>query len=424
MSNRPGYKTAGINKIPEDWKFVRLGEILEEVDLRARNVGNVKDLPILSLTKNFGLIPQEQRFSKRIATRDLSNYKIIRKGWLVYNPYVIWEGAIYFLRNMEAGILSPAYVTWKPKKKADYYFMDYLLRTGNVLSTFFSLSTGVVQRRRSIKKKDFLDVLIPFPPFPEQQRISEVLLRVDEAIQKTNAIMGKAEMLKRGLMQRLLTRGIGHNKFKQTDLGEIPEAWKVIELSDIVTSYKNGIYKRSEFYGRGFPSIRMHNIQDGKINPEGAPLLEVTEKEVIDYGLRPEDIVINRVNTLELVGKSGIVEENIGTATFESKNIRVRINREKCNPRFLTYLLNANQCLRQIRACAKAAIGQATINQSDLDRIKLVLPLLYEQEKIVAVLLEADKKIQYEKLLLKKYEELKNGLMQVLLTGKVQVKVD
>lgn len=205
MSNRLGYRTSGIGKIPEDWKAVKLREILEEVDLRARDAGNIDELPVLSLTKKFGLIPQEQRFSKRIATTDVSNYKIIRKGWLVYNPYVIWEGAIYFLRDREAGILSPAYVTWKPKKKLDFRFFDYLLRTRNMLNLFFRLSTGAVQRRRSIKKEDFINVSVPLPPFPEQQKIAQVLSCVDDDLQRTSTILERLEDLKEGLVQDLVT---------------------------------------------------------------------------------------------------------------------------------------------------------------------------------------------------------------------------
>ena len=91
-------------------------------------------------------------------------------------------------------------------------------------------------------------------------------------------------------------------------------------MKQVVKSYKNGIYKLPKFYGQGIPSIRMFNIQNGKINSIDAPLLEVTDQELMDYELKPGDILINRVNSKELVGKAGIVSEGLGKVTFESKN--------------------------------------------------------------------------------------------------------
>lgn len=86
------FKQTEIGLIPEDWEVVRLGEILEEVDIRVKDLKdmrkdvNPEDLTVLSLTKNYGLIPQARRFKKRIATEDVTNYKVVRKMQIVYNP--------------------------------------------------------------------------------------------------------------------------------------------------------------------------------------------------------------------------------------------------------------------------------------------------------------------------------------------------
>ncbi len=70
---------------------------------------------------------------------------------------------------------------------------------------------------------------------------------------------------------------------------------------------KSGIYKRPKFYGKGTPSVRMYNIEDGKVNTRDAPLLQVSEQELNDYGLQPGDVLVNRVNSIDLVGKAGLV---------------------------------------------------------------------------------------------------------------------
>ncbi len=173
------FTETSIGKKPRDWEIVRLSDILEEVDLRVKDVENTEKMQVLSLTRKFGLIPQAQRFEKRVATSNVDEYKIIRRGWLVYNPYVIWEGAIYFLKNMEAGLVSPAYVTWMPSTKVDYLFLDYLIRIRKMLNEFFKLSAGAVQRRRAIKKVLFCKIQILLPPIQEQRKIVEDLSIVD-----------------------------------------------------------------------------------------------------------------------------------------------------------------------------------------------------------------------------------------------------
>ena len=75
--------------------------------------------------------------------------------------------------------------------------------------------------------------MIPVPSFPEQLKIASFFLAVDEAVQKTKEIIAKTRELKRGLTDELLTKGIGHTKFTQTEIGEIPEGWRAVKLGDI-----------------------------------------------------------------------------------------------------------------------------------------------------------------------------------------------
>jgi|GEM_PF-2872913 len=103
----PGYRMTELGPLPQEWQVVRLGEVLTEVDIRLRDLQNVCALPVLSLTKNDGLVLQTDRFGKRIATEDLSMYKVVYRGQIVYNPYVIWEGAIHILSKQNSGLVSP-----------------------------------------------------------------------------------------------------------------------------------------------------------------------------------------------------------------------------------------------------------------------------------------------------------------------------
>src|SRR5262249_53014866 len=101
-------------KIAARWPTVPIAEMLDEVDIRVRALPlDQQHLEVLSLTKRRGLIAQSERFDKRVATEDIQAYKVVRTGWIVYNPYVIWEGAVHALRRSEPGVVSPVYVVWQ-----------------------------------------------------------------------------------------------------------------------------------------------------------------------------------------------------------------------------------------------------------------------------------------------------------------------
>src|SRR6266540_2383237 len=102
---------------PTEWRGARLGDLLVERRVRARDAVGGESLPVLSLTKTRGLIPQADRFDHRVARHDVSDYKVIRIGWIAYNPMVLWEGAIHALRQAEAGLVSPVYAVWEAREE-------------------------------------------------------------------------------------------------------------------------------------------------------------------------------------------------------------------------------------------------------------------------------------------------------------------
>jgi type I restriction enzyme S subunit len=414
------FKETSIGEVPRDWELVRLGEILEEIDLRVRDLENAEKMQVLSLTRNYGLVTQAQRFEKRVATKDVNDYKIVRQGWLVYNPYVIWEGAIHFLKNTEPGIVSPAYVTWKPTTEADYLFLDYLIRTRKMLKEFFRLSAGVVQRRRAIKKEHFSKIQISLPPIQEQRKIVEVLSFIDLAIAKIVEVIAKTERLKKGLMQELLTKGIGHKEYKQTQTGTIPKEWEVVKLQDSLDLCQYGLSIPLKNEGE-YPIVRMDELVNGYVTSEITKFVDLDKETFEAFRLEKGDILFNRTNSYELVGRTGIFLHE-GNYVFASYLIRLRPKRDMFAPHFLKFYLIFSR--DKLRLMATRAVHQANINATNLQKFKVPKPPLEEQQKIASILQTIDKKLELEKQEKTKLEKTIQGLMDLLLTGKVRVKVD
>jgi type I restriction enzyme S subunit len=230
-----GFTDTSLGYLPSNWDITTLGDVLDEVNIRVQDfsTADASQFPVLSLTKNDGLILQSERFNKRIATKDVSNYKVVSKGQIVYNPYVIWEGAIHILRNFEYGLVSPAYPVWSTKsEKAVAYFIDEWLRTPLAIRAYNRFSAGAVNRRRAISKRDFRKIQIPLPPLPEQRAIAHVLSTVREAIEATERVIAAARELKRSLMKRTIIDEL--DEIKSDPLED------TVEILTGGTQYKSG----------------------------------------------------------------------------------------------------------------------------------------------------------------------------------------
>ena len=155
-------------------------------------------------------------------------------------------------------------------------------------------------------------------------------------------------------------------------------------LGDVVETMKNGLYKPASEYGDdGIPCLRMYNIDAGRIIWRDIKRMRVTKNELAEYGLCEGDLLVNRVNSRELVGKTAVIPSGMEPSVFESKNIRVRLNKDRVRPKFINYqLLSGGR--RHFADNAQQVVGMASISQKQLMNFPIVLKDIEQQERIVA----------------------------------------
>jgi type I restriction enzyme S subunit len=306
------------------------------------------------------------------------------------------------------------------KEISPEFYCYYLLSKKQMLQ---NLSGGSTFKELS---KDRLEQLgLPYPPLEEQEAIVGVLGVVDSVIAKTGEVIAKTERLKKGLMQTLLTRGIGHKEYKQTPIGTIPKTWQTVKIAEIA-EVKGRVgwrgYKRTDFVGesKGAISLGANNItKDNKLSLE-----ELTYVSWEKYDESPEihvsfsDIIIAQRGSL---GKVAIIDRDIGKATI-NPNV-VLIKNIKANPFYLYYALTSNAIQKQIYSFSSSTTVPL-LTQEQIKSLVVPLPDMPEQQKISAILSCVDKKLELEKKEKSKLERVKRGLMDLLLTGKIRVKVD
>jgi len=305
------------------------------------------------------------------------------------------------------------------------FFFDYLIKTKRMLNEFFKISAGAVQRRRAIKKDDFLKIPIQFPPLSEQEKIAEILSTVDELIQRTDEIIAKTERLKKGLMQELLTKGIGHKEFKETEIGRIPKDWEVVRLGEVLLLLRNGLTIEQNKEGIGYPITRIETISEGRIDASRVGYVaNLTPEEIESYRLLEGDILFSHINSLQHIGKTAIYEGAPEFLLHGMNLLLLRPNKSKIYPQYLLYLLRLMRSRKIFWALSKKAVNQASINQTELGRTPIPLPPLSEQEKIAEILSTVDERIEIERKRKEKLERIKKSLMDLLLTGKIRVRID
>lgn len=198
---------------------------------------------------------------------------------------------------------------------------------------------------------------------------------------------------------------------------EIPENWKVVALREIITDMKTG-FASGERDDRGIVQLRMNNISDdGRL--EFSKLLKVPFPNDIDqYDLRSDDVLFNNTNSLDLVGKSAIVKEPLDY-TFSNHITRIRTNPAILAPYFLfqLFLKYKNQAI--FRSICNTHVGQSGVSKNELQRLKIIVPPLQEQQKIASILSKVDDLIQKTEEIIEQTQRLKKGLMQKLLRNGV-----
>ena len=284
-------------------------------------------------------------------------------------------------------------------------------------STFEAINSSELKRWPILHPKDKA----------EQAKIAEVLSTADRAIEQTEALIAKQQRIKTGLMQDLFTRGIDEHgdlrseqthKFKDSPLGRIPVEWESASLEVFVPSAEYGI--STSLGESGYPVLRMNNLLDGEAEPSD---LKFTDAPVPEHlWLRDGDVLFNRTNSWEHVGRTGIWRGQIESATFASYLVRLNPHPDKLLPEMLNFWLNWERIQIAMRRQATPAVQQVNINPTNLRSIPAAFSRNLDEQTAITVRISAVREVlnAYREHL-HKLKSMKAGLMQDLLTGDRQV---
>ena len=360
-------------------KKVKLGDYIKEYTVRNKNS---EDIPVYSVTNKQGFC--RDYFGKEVASKDKSIYKIVPKGYFAYNPSRINVGSVDWQRNEERVIVSPLYNVFSVSDKLEQQYLYYYLKSGFALQRINAIATGSV--RDNLKLDMLCEFHIRIPDIEEQRLIVEKLDTINKIIRLQEQELKTLDDLVNARFVEVFGDPIKN-----------PKGWKVAAIGEIVTEVRYGTSKPAIEKGK-YPYLRMNNItSDGHLDLNDLKYIDIPDDEIEKCVVRKGDILFNRTNSIELVGKTTMYDllEDMVIAGYI---IRVRLN-DRLLPEVFSQYMNLKALKDILRSMAKGAVNQANINAQELQSIRVYIPDMELQKQFVKMKAQVAK----SKLILKNY---------------------
>ena len=347
-------------------RCVPLGELITRAKVER---AGVLDLPVLSMTRSGGLVPQESVFKKKVASRDLSKYKVVRPSQLVVGIHID-EGALGVSGHDQTGIVSPAYVLWD-LPDSDSLHPDYLhryIRSPPAIGHFVANYRQTAERRGKITRDRFLALEVPLPPLAEQKRIAGILDAADALRAKRREALAQLDTL----LQSTFLDMFGDPVMN-------PIGWEegatFGEVADIVSGLTKG-RRLSDAATREVPYLAVVNVQDRRLVLDPLKRICATEREIDRYRLVRNDLLLTEGGDPDKLGRGTVWRGELDECIHQNHIFRVRLHDDRLQAVFLSWLIGSPRGKRFFLRQAKQTTGIATINLTQLRKFPLLVPPL------------------------------------------------
>jgi len=415
-----------LGALPEEWEVVRLGEVADffigRTPKRAEKSywdnGKYSWISIADM-KDFGFISKTSEKVSQLAFEKIFKENIVPKGTLIMS-FKLTIGRTAIL-NIDA-LHNEAIISIYPKGELLKEFLFYFLPTIDFSNYYDNVVKGKTLNSSKIK-----NLLLPLPPLPEQQKIAAVLSAVQEAKEKTEAVIAAAKALKKSMMKHLFTYGpvspeeVEKVPLKETEIGPVPEDWEVVKLGDTFEFSKkprNLKIKKDDFV----PFIPMEMISETNKSIKSWEEKRNSEISSSSFVFR-NDIIIAKITPSFENGKQAILDNlptDFGYATTEIWALHPAKN-VKAITYYLHYYLKINSIRKILAGKMEGSTGRQRLPKHVLENLPIPLPPLPTQQKIASILSAIDAKIEAEENKKKALEELFKSLLHNLMNAKIRV---
>lgn len=402
-----GYRVTEAGILPVDWQVKRLSEVATALTERA---GRDK-YETVSISAGVGFVNQAEKFGKELSGKQYEKYIVLHKGDFSYNKgnsKTFPQGCIYRLNDRETAAVPSVFESFRIEdKNADYY--EQLFLSGFLNKQLYSkINRGVRDDGLlNLTGKDFYSCMVPVPPIAEQKKIAEILAQCDKVIELKQQRLEAEVECKKWMMNQLL-----HHPEKYRVPGFYGN-WENATIGSITSSFSGGTPTSSNscYYShQGIPFIRSGEIGESKtelyLSDQGfansaAKMVKKGDLLYALYGANSGECFISKID--------GAINQAILCIRSETIDIR-----------FLYYVLAS---MKEWIVATYLQGGQGNLSGAIIKKLKISYPQKDEQQAIVKIIYSQDIVIDKLREELKKLEERKKALMQLLLAGIVRVSI-
>jgi type I restriction enzyme S subunit len=311
------------------------------------------------------------------------------------------------------------------KSKVEPRFLAQLLRSSCYGRYIDSKLDGGIQKFISLGMLRNLDVPLG-PTLAEQEAIADALSDADTLIESLEQLLAKKRNLKQGAMQELLTGKkrlavSASSRQKQTEIGYLPIDWDVRKIGEISTvktgPFGSSLHER-DYVDDGTPIITVEHLGERGVQHNNLPMVsDFDRKRLKAYAIEEGDIVFSRVGSVD---RNAFVSEAEHGWLFSGRLLRLRASSGDIDTRFLSYQFHSEPFKQRV---ITVAVGQtmASLNTQILNNVLIAVPPRPEQTAIAVVLSNMDAELAKLETKLTKARQLKTGMMQELLTGRIRL---
>ncbi|WP_269325411.1 restriction endonuclease subunit S [Lactobacillus delbrueckii] len=375
----PGHAGTGGRDVIFAWEQRKLGDVCEEV---SGNNGNVKGLPILTISAANGWMNQKDRFSQVIAGNELKKYTLLEKGHLAYNhgnSKLAKYGTVFVQNLYDQALVPRVYHSFKMKTENNPYYVEYYFATKKLDRELARLVTSGARMDGllNINKKDFFKIKFEVPTPVEQSLISTILQKLDQIITLHEEKKRQLERLKSALLQKMFADKSGYPavRFKGFD-----DIWDQEKLNSLVRLHRGLTYSPNNVQDSGIRILRSSNILDGQFVMTDDDIF-VKSSVVNIPTVKDGDILITAANgSIKLVGKHAIISGISENTAVSGGFMLVGSSRI---PDFVNSLFDTSWYQRFIRKYVTGGNGSiGNLKKNDLDKQYVKVPTTSEQERI------------------------------------------
>lgn len=358
--------------------IVKIGDVISEYSVRNKFDENI---PVYSVTNEKGFCTGY--FSKEVASKDKSTYKIVPRGYFAYNPSRINVGSVDWQKYEDRVIVSPLYVVFGVSDRLDRQYLLHYLKSDMMLSFIKEYATGSV--RDNLKLADLGKFPINLRPVEEQCQIATTLDKIDDLIAKRRQQLDKLDELVKSRFIEMFGDVIRNSK-----------AWQMRVFEDVAASRLGKMLDAKQQTGKySYPYLANFNVQWFRFNIENLNQMDFDEDDRAEFELKDGDLLVCEGGE---IGRCAVWHNEIQPCFFQKALHRVRCNRQIIHPDYLAWWFKYNCDYDGFTAIAGSKATIAHLPGIKLKQLQVAVPPIELQEQFATFVEQTDKSKSFDDL--------------------------